>query len=60
MRTAQHKKQVYCVELDRVFGGVSIAAKELSLSAGHISSCCQGKRKTIGGYHWQYYQGEQK
>ena len=60
MRAAQHKnkKPVYCVELDRVFGGVSIAAKELSLSAGHISSCCQEKRKTCGGYHFEYYQGD--
>ena len=48
------KKQVYCLELDKVFAGVKIAARELSLSAGHISSCCQGKLKTTGGYHWQY------
>lgn len=62
MCAAQHKnkKPVYCVELDRVFGGVSIAAKELSLLQSRISLCCQGKRKTTGGYHWQYYKGEQK
>lgn len=54
MRASQHKKQVYCVQLDKVFEGVKIAAKELSLSAGHISKCCQGKRKTTGGYHFQF------
>ena len=21
---------------------------------GNIKSCCQGIRKTAGGYHWQY------
>lgn len=51
---AQHKKQVYCLELDRVFEGVNIAAKELSLEDGNISYCCQGKRKTCGGYHFQF------
>lgn len=59
-RASQHKKQVYCVQLDKVFAGIHIAAKELSLHQCHITECCQGKRKTTGGYHWQYYKGEQK
>lgn len=48
------KKQVYCLELDKVFAGVNIAAKELSLLQSHISLCCNGKRKTTGGYHFQF------
>jgi hypothetical protein len=20
----------------------------------HILDCCKGKRKTVGGFHWQY------
>lgn len=48
------KKQVYCVQLDKVFAGVNIVAKELSLSAGNISKCCNGKYKTCGGYHFQF------
>lgn len=54
------KKQVYCVELNKVFAGINIAAKELSLHHSSISNCCQGKLKTTGGYHFEYYEGEQK
>ena len=56
----KNKKQVYCVELNKVFEGVRIAARELSLYFGSIIRCCQGKIKTCGGYHWQYYEGAQK
>lgn len=54
IRAAHNKKQVYCVELDRVFQGINIAAKELYLRADHISLCCNRKRKTTGGYHFQF------
>lgn len=30
------------------------ASRELGLDASNISSCCQGKRKTVGGYKWEY------
>lgn len=58
LSAAQDKKQVYCVELNKVFAGVRIAGKELSLHHGSISKCCKGKLKTCGGYHWQYYNGD--
>lgn len=52
---AVHKKKaVYCLELDKVFEGVRIAARELSLSDDSISKCCNGKLKTTGGYHFQF------
>lgn len=64
--SAEHKeklsksrqKKVYCLELDKVFDGVRIAARELSIHATHITLCCQGKRKTCGGFHFEYYTGE--
>lgn len=49
------RKAVYCIELDRVFDSITIAANELGLNTGHISNCCKGKRKTCGGYHWEYF-----
>lgn len=52
------RKQVYCVELNKVFAGVRIAAKELSLPRSSICLCCQGKQKICGGYHFEYYQGD--
>lgn len=30
------------------------AAKTLNISQGHISSCCNGNRKTTGGFKWKY------
>ena len=52
-RNNKIKKPVYCVELDRVFESGAQAAKELGLNAGNISSCCKGRIKTCGGYHWK-------
>ena len=47
-------KPVYCVELDRVFDGSRQAARELGLHNSSIISCCKGRYKTAGGYHWRY------
>lgn len=47
-------KQVYCVELDRVFKNQSEAARELNLDSSAIGRCCRGERKTSGGYHWSF------
>ena len=47
-------KPVYCIELDRVFDGSRQAARELDLHNSNIISCCKGRYKTTGGYHWKY------
>lgn len=39
------------------FPSITIAAKELNLSnacRAHISQCCNGQRKSAGGYMWRY------
>lgn len=51
-------KPVYCAELDTVFESTSDAARKLGIVQSNISYCCLGKRKTAGGYHWQYYKGK--
>lgn len=48
------RKPVYCVELDKTFPSSNAAAKELDLDQGTISKCCNGKRKSTGGYHWRF------
>lgn len=58
LSVAAHRKQVYCVQLNKVFDGVRIAGKELSLYYDSISKCCKGKLKTTGGYHFEYYEGD--
>ena len=30
------------------------ASRELNINGGHISSCCNNKRKTAGGYIWRF------
>lgn len=50
-----HRKMVICVETGVIYNSVSEAADALKVSASHISSCCRGKRKACGGYHWEYY-----
>ena len=47
-------KKIYCVELDKMFDGITIASNELKISKGDICWACKGKRKTAGGYHWRY------
>lgn len=49
------KKQVYCVELDKVFDSTNQAARELGLDQGSISKCCNGKRATVGNKHFRFY-----
>ena len=47
-------KKVYCVELDKTFLNARAAFKELGIKDYRIRYCCKGRRKTAGGYHWQY------
>lgn len=36
------------------FGGVSEAARAMGINASHISACARGKRRSCGGYRWEY------
>lgn len=47
-------KKVYCAELNRVFDSLTQASVELNVNLGSISSCCKGRLKTTGGYHFKY------
>ena len=38
----------------KTFTGIREAGATLGIKSGHISSCCKGERKTIGGYKWRY------
>lgn len=49
-----NSKAVYCEELNKVFVSITIASQELGINLGSISSCCKGKLKSAGGYHWRY------
>lgn len=49
-------QKVRCIETGQVFESVADALKAMGMDPrnSHISACCRGKRKTAGGYHWQY------
>jgi len=55
-----NKKSVICIETQEIFNSVADAAQWCHLSgSAHISAVCKGKRKTAGGYHWQYVEKEE-
>ena len=51
---AQNKTPVRCIETGVVYPGVSIAARETGTSCSNITACCKGRRKSTGGFHWEY------
>lgn len=49
------RKQVRCVETNTIYSGIVEATKDIGLkSSSPIIACCKGRRKTSGGYHWEY------
>ena len=36
------------------YDGLSAAARQVGVSAGHLCSCLKGERRTCGGYKWKY------
>ena len=51
--------KVRCVETGEVFSTLKKACEWCGLkNVGNISLCCRGKRKTAGGYHWEYVERE--
>ena len=50
-----NKKKVYCEELNKVFDSVQQCGKELGIPPTNISKLCNGKGKTLKGYHFKYY-----
>ena len=47
-------RKVLCIDTGEVFDSTLIASQAKNASASCISYCCKGKRKTAGGYHWEY------
>ena len=46
--------QVRCVETGIIYKSSREASRKLKISQSGISLCCLNKRKTAGGYHWEY------
>lgn len=51
---SRNGKPVLCVELNKIFKSILEAEKETGIANTSIGLVCRNKRKTAGGYHWQY------
>ncbi len=49
-----HPRAVLCVETGVIFDTVKEAGEFKGGSSKNIISCCRGRLKTSGGYHWRY------
>ena len=49
-------RKVYCVETQQIFASLSEASAFCGRSNQTVMKNCQGKLKTCGGYHFQYYE----
>ena len=47
-------REIVCIETGEVFANATQASKATGIARQSIGACCTGKRKTAGGYHWQY------
>ena len=45
---------IKCVETGKVYITTTCAAEATPANQGTISMCCKGKKKSSGGYHWEY------
>jgi predicted GIY-YIG superfamily endonuclease len=55
LKEKSHKKLVYCEELDKIFESVQECSRQLGIPATSISKLCNGRGKTLKGYHLRYY-----
>ncbi len=44
---------VVCIETGAIYWGAGEAARKVGIH-NHISECCNGQRKSCGGYHWRW------
>lgn len=47
-------KCVLCIETGIIYPSMQEVERLLKIHNSHICDCCKGRRKTAGGYHWEY------
>ena len=53
VKSARHK-EVINLDTGEVFISVREASKFYKIHESNLASCCRGKQKLAGGYHWKY------
>lgn len=51
-------KKIQCIETKKIYNNATEASKETGVACCNILRVCQGKRKSAGKLHWQYYEEE--
>ena len=47
-------REVACIDTGEVFANATQAERQTGIARQSIGACCNGKRKTAGGYQWKY------
>lgn len=55
IRTTRKKKKVICIENNIVYESIMDAERQTGANHSSIIRACNGKNKTAGKLHWQYY-----
>ena len=50
-----HAKAVICLETGKVYKSAREASRELDVPYPRISDCCNGKRESSKGFHFEFY-----
>lgn len=50
-----NKRKVYCEELNIIYESVQECGRQLGIPATNITKLCNGRGKTLKGYHLRYY-----
>ena len=57
-RNIIQEKKIFQYDLEgkfiQEFNSMQEAAKAVGLSGANLTTCCQGKQKTVGGFQWSY------
>ena len=51
-------KKVICITTGEIFNRMREACRKYDINTRRMTECCQGKRKTAGGYKWKYFKEE--
>lgn len=51
---AANKRKIRCVETETIYDSIHDAGDKSNINYRNIHSVCAGKRKTAGGFHWEF------
>lgn len=53
-RTERASKKVKCINTGKIYPSTMEVKRKLGFPPSHISECCNKKRKTCGGFNWEW------